>query len=201
MPTKYLPFFNRIHQEGKPYFILFNKADPATTRKEILLFFQSRGMKIPEDRLCLVPYMQSPSIESISNQHEFSNFTSLFFQETDKDKFPRLLRNGEAGSAQILRDNIDLLIDLLEDENTAGQKWMAELDSLLKTAAGIYPHRQRPTMRKRAATIYRMRSEKSSVSTICLQDRGVISQDYFSCLFGFWASEKRNPRNPTEKNF
>jgi len=128
-------FFNRIHQEGKPYFILFNKADPATTRKEILLFFQSRGMKIPEDRLCLVPYMQSPSIESISNQHEFSNFTSLFFQETDKDKFPRLLRNGEAGSAQILRDNIDLLIDLLEDENTAGQKWMAELDSLFKDSS------------------------------------------------------------------
>ena len=125
-------FFHSIHQEEKPYFILFNKADPATTRKEILLFFQSQDMEIPEDRLWFVPYIQSPSIESISNQQEFGNFMSLFFQESGKDKIPRLLRNGQAKNAGLLRDKIDLLINLLEDENTAGQRWTAELDSLFK---------------------------------------------------------------------
>lgn len=128
-------FLYRIHREGKPCFVLFNKADPATTREEILLFFKNQGIEIPEDRFGLIPYIPSPSVESISNRQEFREFTSLFFQESGKDKFLRLLRDGEARSAQILGGKIDLLINLLEDENAAGQRWTAGLDSLFEDSS------------------------------------------------------------------
>jgi len=128
-------FLYRIHREGKPCFFLFNKADPVTRREEVLLFFQDQDIKIQEDRFWLIPYMQSPSVESISNQQELRKFTSAFFQEADRDKLIQLLRDSEARNAQNLKDKTDLFLHLLENENTAGQKWTAELDSLFKDSS------------------------------------------------------------------
>lgn len=128
-------FLHRIHREGKPCFILFNKADPVTTREEVLLFFNNQGMEIPEDRFQLIPHIPSPSVESISNRQEFREFTSLFFQESGKDNFLRILRDGEVRSARILGGKIDLLINLLEDENAAGQRWTEGLDSLFEDSS------------------------------------------------------------------
>ena len=128
-------FLYRIHREGKPYFFLFNKADPVTRREEVFLFFQNQDLKIQEDRFWLIPYMQQPSVESISNQQEFRKFTSAFFQESDRDKLLQLLRDSEARNAQNLKDKIDFLLNLLKDEKKAGQKWTEGLDSLFEDSS------------------------------------------------------------------
>ncbi|MEA1935733.1 MAG: GTPase [Thermodesulfobacteriota bacterium] len=128
-------FLYRIHREGKPYFFLFNKADPVTRREEVFLFFQNQDLKIQEDRFRLIPYMQQPSVESISNQQEFRKFTSAFFQESGKDKLLQLLQDSETRNAQNLKDKIDFLLNLLEDEKKAGQKWTEGLYSLFEDSS------------------------------------------------------------------
>jgi GTPase Era involved in 16S rRNA processing len=46
----------RVKNEGVPYFFLFNKADPAATRDEVIDFFRNRGLAPDGDRYGFIPY-------------------------------------------------------------------------------------------------------------------------------------------------
>jgi len=128
-------FFYRIYQEEIPYYFLLNKADKILTREEVLTFFRQQDIKISDDHFWLIPYISSPTCETISNNEEFDKFTSLFFKMFNKDHSFQLHQEGKRRNARKLSGRINRLLSLLEGEDLAGKEWLKGLDAVLEDSS------------------------------------------------------------------
>ena len=123
---------DRVIREGKPYFFLFNKADPAHTPSEIVDFFQERGIVINRKQLWCIPYIPSPSLDSLAAQDEFIRFSTRFFETVRKDTSTAFLIEQKRQRLAHLTHFIDSFCALAESENKAGEQWLERLNQLFK---------------------------------------------------------------------
>jgi GTP-binding protein EngB required for normal cell division len=128
-------FFYRIYQEEIPYYFLLNKADKMLTREDVLTFFQQQEIKIPNDHFWLIPYISSPTCETISSNEEFDKFSSLFFEKFSKTNFLQLHQEGKRRNARKLSGRINRLLNLLKGENLAGREWLEGLDAVFEDSS------------------------------------------------------------------
>jgi GTPase SAR1 family protein len=133
MPSRFL---YRIREEGTPCFFILNKAEDVITKGEVKSFYHAQGIDIQEDEFWLVPLFSSPSVESISNNSSFREFSSQFFHTFDRGKYHQILSNEEQRSIQDLERKFDRLVELLEGENNAGSEWLDKLNSFFDETSG-----------------------------------------------------------------
>ena len=129
--------FGRVKKEGMPYFFLFNKADPAATRDEIIDFFRNRGMELDGDRICFIPYTPAPSVQTIAGQEAFSGFAARFFETVRKETLPDFLDERRHRRRARLRHSIDSFLDLVERENGAAERWLHQIDALFEEQGSV----------------------------------------------------------------
>jgi len=128
-------FLFRIREEGKPCFFLFNKADKEIDKEEVLSFYRGQGIIVDEERFFFIPYIPSPSFESISANPAVAHFTSLFFQVLGDETSTKVIRTEETRSVGILKATVDRLIEIIRNEMRAGKEWLDKLDSLFVETA------------------------------------------------------------------
>ncbi len=123
---------SRISEEGKPCFFLFNKADPANTKEEIVNFFQERGITITSERIWFIPYTSTPSLDLPGKQDEFSRFSASFYETLGKDTSNAFLVEQREQRHVRLKSSIDAFLGLVESENRAGERWLQQLERLFE---------------------------------------------------------------------
>ena len=123
---------SRVTREGRPYLFLFNKADPDTTREEVVAFFRKQEMDIEDNRVWLIPYTTSPSPQRLAAEESFVRFTDRFHEIVREESFLDFLADQRRFRVEQIRRSIASFLDLLEREKTAGDRWLHRLDALFE---------------------------------------------------------------------
>ncbi len=122
----------RLGKEDKPYFFLFNKADPANTKEEIVDFFQKRGIEINDDRIWFIPYIPASSLDRLVREDAFKGFSASFYQTLRKDSAAAFLVEQRKLRRERLNSSIDSFLAMVEDEKRAGDRWLDQLNRLFE---------------------------------------------------------------------
>lgn len=127
-------FLERIHQEGKPFLFLLNKAGPLLTPGELLSTLRGQGIDLSEGRFRMLPYFPSDPGRRLSQDAAFRDFTAAFFRLLAKNKVKDHVRKEKTRAAGELTQEIQRLIGLLRQEEEAARKWREHLDMLFRSA-------------------------------------------------------------------
>jgi len=122
----------RVEKEERPYFFLFNKADPANTGEEIIDFFRKRGLALDDKRVWFIPYMPAPSLQMFAGQEEFGRFAARFSETVRKETSRDFLSDQRNRRRAMLKRSVDSFLDLAERENTAAGRWLQQLGALFE---------------------------------------------------------------------
>ncbi|MDY6953194.1 MAG: GTPase domain-containing protein [Thermodesulfobacteriota bacterium] len=123
-------FLLRIIREKKPYFFLLNKAQDRFAEKEVLAALQGHEIALNKDRLWLIPYAPSHTHESVSEDSAFQDFDRALVQDLSTREREGFRYRELSGRAEDITGRLNHLLDLLEKEHQAGQKWLNQLEGL-----------------------------------------------------------------------
>ncbi len=123
-------FLSRLQKENKCYFILFNKADAHQTKKEIVDFYRFRNFTLQEDRLWMIPFLPSAN-GAIAGHSEFRQFVDTFFTILAPVHLPEIREKERRRSLDEIREALNRLLLLLEEEQRARRDWIRELDQIV----------------------------------------------------------------------
>jgi hypothetical protein len=127
-------FLERVHHEGKPFFLLLNKAGPLLTPGELLSTVRGQGINLSESQFRMLPYFPSDPGPRLSRDASFRDFTATLFRMSAKNKVRDLVRKERSRAAGELTHEIQRLIDLLGQEEEAARRWREHLDMLFRSA-------------------------------------------------------------------
>ena len=123
---------DRVTREGKPYLFLFNKADPDTTREEVIAFFRKRGMALEDNRVGLIPYTTTLSPQCLAEEPSFARFTDRLREIVREENCRGFLAGQRKLRVAQITSSIAFFLDLLKREKTAGDRWLHRLDALFE---------------------------------------------------------------------
>jgi hypothetical protein len=131
-----VPFrlLSRLHLGEKPYFLLLNKAQDGLTAEEVLEVLHRQGVGVGVDRFWMLPHVPSPPSVSLPGHKSFSDFRKTLLQELANAHLPRLIQTEKARAAAEVTGEIELLLDLLQKEQQAAEKWTELLEVLFEAA-------------------------------------------------------------------
>jgi hypothetical protein len=128
-------FLKRIMREGKPCYVIFNKADMAATKEEVLSTFQSETVSIPGDRIWLIPYSATSVFQSVLDSPAFHGFSLLFSEELCGSEGAKLLQGTLAREKEAAEKSLARLLELLEREKKDAIQWLNQLRTLSQGAS------------------------------------------------------------------
>jgi GTPase SAR1 family protein len=143
-------FLKRIMRERKSCYVIFNKADTAATKEEVLSTFQGENASIPGDRIWLVPYSTTPAFQSVLDSPAFHGFSRLFSKEVCGSEGSKLLRATQAKQKEAAEKSLARLLVLLEREKTDAIRWLNQLRTLSQGASRDLIHEQRDRFSRRS---------------------------------------------------
>jgi GTP-binding protein EngB required for normal cell division len=125
-------FLRRVHQEGKSYFFLLNKADAMLTRHEVSASFHSQGFELDEDKIWLLPYAHSYPFQWLLQYPKFRDFVDSLLHLLSEKELLHFIQEQHRKETQELRKRLHLLLSLLSQEMIAVQKWLNQLEELFQ---------------------------------------------------------------------
>jgi hypothetical protein len=123
-------FFQRVYREGKPYFLLINKASPELTNDDVIRFFHEQKVDIATDRLYLIPYMKKVTRDRIAGNSQFAAFEAAFADLCNPRNVSSLRLESERHAAAALSEKIDCFLGQVLRERTAAEEWLGALERL-----------------------------------------------------------------------
>ncbi|MDD5476148.1 MAG: 50S ribosome-binding GTPase, partial [Syntrophales bacterium] len=121
----------RMDSEGKPYCIVFNKADYRQTDDELVTLFRDRGLSIRRDRFFRIPFMNSSELSG----ETFMSAVRLCVDGIIRDCSPSALNSVRSDDLRRIREGLiektDRLLSSAESEEEAARSWLKELDALV----------------------------------------------------------------------
>jgi len=120
----------RSGSEGRPCFVLFNKADPANTVEETVDFFRERGIAIDRERLWFIPHIAAPSPDMLAGEEAFRGFAATLFETLRKDAATAFRAGQRTERRRRLNDSIDFFLALAGHEQSAAERWLDQLTLL-----------------------------------------------------------------------
>lgn len=124
-------FLVRVAREGRPFYLLLNKAEQRMTREEVLEVLETEDVRFSADRLWLLPYTPGCPWKELPSSPAFQEFRKALLQDFSKERLGahrtrRLRRESEKLAARL-----ESLLTLLDAENRAAESWRRRLDALL----------------------------------------------------------------------
>ncbi|MBN2515968.1 MAG: hypothetical protein JXC33_08045, partial [Deltaproteobacteria bacterium] len=123
-------FFQRVYREGKPYFLLINKASPELTNDDVIRFFHEQRVNIAADRLYLIPYMKKVTRDRIAGNSQFAAFEAAFADLCNPLNVSSLRLESERHAAAALSKKVDCFLGQVLRERTAAEDWLGALERL-----------------------------------------------------------------------
>jgi energy-coupling factor transporter ATP-binding protein EcfA2 len=143
-------FLKRIMRERKPCYVVFNKADTAATKEEVLSTFEGENVSIPGDRIWLVPYSTTSVFQNVLDSAAFRGFSQLFFKELCGSEGSKRLQATLARQKETAEKSLARLLELLEREKTDAITWLNRLRTLSQAASRDLIREQRDRFSQRS---------------------------------------------------
>lgn len=126
-------FLQRIYQDGKICFLLLNKAEGVLTSQEVAVSFREQGIDVVQSRFWVLPYLPSRPSEKLRDNQNFKDFVATLFTNLGKNGEHIVLQNERIRRIKKLREQTQLLVDLLGKEQHAAKSWMVQLETLFQS--------------------------------------------------------------------
>lgn len=130
-------FLQRVVRKGKPVFIVLNKVEDGPTAGEVSESFRTHGIRVPDDRFTVIPYLPGASGEVLAGNPAFRQFSRRLLEAAAPPALPRLLSRGREQRAHDLSEGIERLLHLLGEEEKAAAKWVTRLDMYTQAACSV----------------------------------------------------------------
>jgi hypothetical protein len=128
-------FLKRIMKERKPCYVIFNKADVAATKEEVVSTLQGETVSVPGDRIWLIPYSTASVFQSVLHSPAFHEFSLLFYEELHGSEGAKLFQRTPARQKEAAEKCLGRLLDLLEREKKDAIPWLNQLRTLSQGAS------------------------------------------------------------------
>jgi len=127
-----IPFqlLQRINQEKKPYFFIFNKAQDKFAIEEVINTLESQGISLRKKLIWSIPFAPSNPFQRISEHATFRDFINHLSGEFSAEKIDEFREKQHLRRRADLRLQVSRLIELMEKEELAAQQWLDQLDAL-----------------------------------------------------------------------
>jgi GTPase Era involved in 16S rRNA processing len=137
-------FLQRVIKQGIPCYLLLNKAQQKITKKEVIGVLGSQQGAYIKDRMWIIPHVVSNPSQQITERPAFLDFVHSFSREFPAERIDTFLRIAQSRRAENLKEEVDRLLVLLEDENRAAERWLEQLLSICQKISYdlIEDHRQ-----------------------------------------------------------
>ena len=130
-------FLRNIIQEKKPYFFLVNKVRENFSKEEILDVMKSQGVSPLKERTWLIPFEPSAPLKKISEHPVFKDLLNHFSEELSKKKIKSIKKSQLLRQSEDLKTGINRLLNLLEMEKRAADKWLLRLNAIIDETSGV----------------------------------------------------------------
>ncbi|MCD6561690.1 MAG: GTPase domain-containing protein [Deltaproteobacteria bacterium] len=130
-------FLRNIIQEKKPYFFLINKVRENFNKEEVLNVMKGRGVSPLRERTWLIPFEPSASLKMLSEYPGFNDFLDHFSEELSKKKIKGIKKRQFLRDSEDLKTGIGRLLNLLEMEKRAADKWHLRLNSIIEETSSV----------------------------------------------------------------
>ncbi len=127
-------FLQKIVSEGKPYFLLLNKAQGRLTSREVTQTLSNHRISVNQDRLWLIPRASSDPFSSISKDPSFRNFKDQLTRLLSTKGLKKFHETECSRRAGDLKNRLSRLLSLLKEENQAAEAWKKRLEALYQKA-------------------------------------------------------------------
>ena len=127
-------FLERIHNDGKPFLLVLNKAEPMLTPGELLSTLRDHGLALGEEQAWILPYFSANTAERLSCSGELKSLAGAFFGAIAKSLAKELLQRERQRASRELAQEIRRFLDLLRQESDAIGKWLDHLDVFFRSA-------------------------------------------------------------------
>lgn len=125
-------FLFRLQEDGKPFIFLLNKADERLTPADVLDFFASQNITVPENSMFLVPYVSSASFDTLLMNEKVREFRAYWDRLLEPETLADMRDRVRARRFDDVSKDITYLATVLEEENAAGRLWLKKLDALFE---------------------------------------------------------------------
>jgi hypothetical protein len=123
-----------VVQDGKPYFLLLNKAESVLGVRDVFSSLQVQGLTLEERGFWVFPHVSVNPSAALAENGTFKKFRSDFLQRLAKSESPNLIRQEDDRAAHELKSKIRLLLSSLETEDQAAKKWLEHLNVFFQAA-------------------------------------------------------------------
>ncbi|OPL11506.1 MAG: hypothetical protein AVO39_05370 [delta proteobacterium MLS_D] len=128
-------FMHRASVEGKPLFVVFNKAEKDQTAAELVRIFRERGISLNEERFFVIPFMGADERDSGTLRRILDNFALKMQEVFSRAEKETIIREDRQRIQRNIADKASRLLNLIEREKEAEGRWVEKLDSLVDSSA------------------------------------------------------------------
>jgi hypothetical protein len=127
-------FLDRVHREGKPFFLLVNKTQSRLSAHDILSSMEAGGMHWPANVIWMLPFASMDAEELLRRDGAFKGFRAVFSREISEKNQAALRQRERTRLGQELKAQVDRIVDGLALESQAARKWLEHLDVFFDAA-------------------------------------------------------------------
>ena len=131
-------FLMRVLKDRRPCFFLLNKAQDALTLEDVSLPSRSQDLPFDRDRMWLIPYRPRDPQKTIAQEASFKAFRARLLSELASERLEDTRRSSHLLRLEDLKDRVGRLVDALEQENTAAEKWLHRLEGILESVCAEF---------------------------------------------------------------
>lgn len=128
-------FLDKIRREGKPFFLLVNKAHSALSAHELIASLSTQGGAVSPHRMWLLPFMPLDAEGSLIRDEAFARFCGAFSHEISEQNQAALLHREWARVSREIHTEMHRLIEALSVEKEAARQWVETLDVFFEAAS------------------------------------------------------------------
>ncbi|MFZ7113393.1 MAG: dynamin family protein [Desulfatiglandales bacterium] len=131
-------FLMRVLKDRRPCFFLLNKAQDALTLEDVSLPSRNQDLPFERDRMWLIPYRPRDPQNTIAQEASFKAFRARLLRELAPERLEDTRRSSHLLLLEDLKDRVGRLVDALEQENTAAEKWLHRLEGILESVCAEF---------------------------------------------------------------
>lgn len=125
----------RMYREGKPFYVLFNKADGGQAEGELPAIFMERGIPIPDNHFFTIPFIHNAARSEEMLQAGLQRFLDALIDKYPPSALHSVIHEERRRTRRRLVDKTEHLLACSRAEEEAGRAWMKELDALTAAAS------------------------------------------------------------------
>lgn len=125
----------RMHREGKPLYVVFNKADGGQAEDELPAIFRERGIPIPDNHFFAIPFIHNAGGPEEILRAGLQRLADAVIEGYPPSVLNSVIQEERRRTRSRLLVRTERLLTCAREEEEAGRAWVKELDALTAAAS------------------------------------------------------------------